>query len=147
MSEVRRSPRRSRLAFPGGDPELPTSKYQFVVTKKTYTSLDLYHAALLDAQKAGNKVYWSLVAVVKDIAKDGVFLECKFCHEDTVLVTHLGLHSCWVLGHRLHSMILMIATMKCLVEQLTILGMHSFIDTIFIFRHCIEFHADNANML
>jgi hypothetical protein len=77
MSELRRSPRRPRP--PDEDLEGPAQKYQFVVTKKSYSSLEVYHQAVLDSQKSGKSSYWPRVTVVKDVAKDCVFLQCKVC--------------------------------------------------------------------
>jgi hypothetical protein len=64
MSELRRSPRRTRP--PVEDLEGPAQKYQFVVTKKTYSSLEVYHQAVHDSQRSGQSSYWPQVSVVKD---------------------------------------------------------------------------------
>jgi hypothetical protein len=64
MSELRRSPRRTLP--PAENLEGPAQKHKFVVTKKAYSSLEVYHQAVHDSQKVGKSLYWPQVTVVKD---------------------------------------------------------------------------------
>jgi hypothetical protein len=68
MSELRRSPRRTRP--PPEDLKGSAQKYQFFVTqkgaKKSYSSLEMYHPAVHDSQKSEKSSHWSHITVVKD---------------------------------------------------------------------------------
>lgn len=82
MDVVRRSPRRPRRAgadICAIDVAEPAKKFRFVYTKREYDSLDLFHKAVCDAQKAGKADYWRLVKVVKDSSQNCVSLQCSFC--------------------------------------------------------------------
>jgi hypothetical protein len=74
---IRRSPCRPRP--PAEGLEGPARKHKFVVIKKSYSSLEVYHQAVLDRQKLGKSSYWPQVIVVKDATKDCVFPQCKVC--------------------------------------------------------------------
>jgi hypothetical protein len=64
MTELRWSLRRTRP--PAEDLEGPAQKQQFFVTKKSYSSLEVSHQAVLDSQESGKSSYWPQVTVVKD---------------------------------------------------------------------------------
>jgi hypothetical protein len=77
-------PSRSRPA--GDEPDEPATKmYRYVPAKLSFSSLEVFYQAVVDARAkgraAGRVKYWQFVDVVKDVAKDNVFLKCTMCHK------------------------------------------------------------------
>jgi hypothetical protein len=77
------TPSRSRPA--GDEPDEPaTEMYRYVLAKLSFSSLEVFYQAVVDARakgrSAGRVKYLQFVHVVKDVAKYNVFLKCTMCH-------------------------------------------------------------------